>query len=377
MPNEIQVQIIEELDAHDLLTLRATSHRFDDFLAANAKPISRSALVNSFGENLYIAGLFPFSGGTSREFLLRMIHRYHVVQNVVFVIVGYIQRKIYRITSPTRLEQFAPRRRHMERKFQRPTLLLNHFLEELQCMLGQADVSDHGSSPYEVYQSFQKTLIDKYGIEDVLTIHHTYTLLMCVFRQKLRPPTYAGTIERRLRGWYRQPASENDLARVLLLGGLTEVSKILRLSKYVLRVDALETYLNEIRNTASRTPSSWTGRLVGIVDHILDRSHMMTDLFLWPASERLVSEGVAASHDAIPRAFTYVELLVAGTDEQPSISQRFEESTTASDLYRPGTNPGEMQAADGVEVSSSFDHPPIVNIPALPNHTRSRASYAR
>jgi hypothetical protein len=70
--------------------------------------------------------------------------------------------------------------------------------------------------------------------------------MVSAYRQKLRPPTYAGTIERKLRGWDRTPASDADVAQVLVYGGMEEVLKIMVIPTYSARLQALNVAIDRI-----------------------------------------------------------------------------------------------------------------------------------
>lgn len=365
---------MEDFGYQDLFSIRATSRRLNDFLAANSRRIARSALINSFGDKAAYIHLYPSRSnrGPTRDPLLHMVHRHSVVQNVVSDIVDYIQRKIYRITSPARKEQFAPQRRRIEQRLKPPAILLGHFFEELAYTLEQYPIPRSSLSD-EWYQSVQRRILDTYPTEEILPMHHIYTLLMSLFGQKLRPPTYAGSVERRLRGWNREPADATDMAQVLLLGGLQEVSNIVRQPKYILRLDALESYLRKARPGEQKTHPLGEEHMAGAMDRLILRgTSSLMDHFARPASDRLVDEGIVPTHNAIPRAFSFIEVLVAESEGDVLFEDAPHE--------RGSNNEQGNIASDGrtltSEGRSTLDPPPIINTPPQASHAPARATYA-
>lgn len=92
-------------------------------------------------------------------------------------------------------------------------------------------------------QKIEKRIIDSYNPKQLLQVHQMYKLLLAAFVRKLRPPSYAGRLERSLRGWSKTPASQDDIAKVLLLGGIREVKRIIEVKTYAARRTALDEFI--------------------------------------------------------------------------------------------------------------------------------------
>ncbi len=84
-----------------------------------------------------------------------------------------------------------------------------------------------------------------------------YRILVSAYRQKLRPPTYAGTIERKIRGWDRTPASDAEVAQVLIYGGMKEVLRVMSRPTYATRLQALNLAIRRINGRPLPVGSRW------------------------------------------------------------------------------------------------------------------------
>jgi hypothetical protein len=79
-----------------------------------------------------------------------------------------------------------------------------------------------------------------------LQYFYMYCFIVQVLTRKLRPPTYAGSLEKFVRGWTRQPACNEDIAFVLVLGGISQVAKLLSCSNYSDRRRHLHTFITRL-----------------------------------------------------------------------------------------------------------------------------------
>lgn len=96
------------------------------------------------------------------------------------------------------------------------------------------------------HQEIEKRIIDRYDPKQLLQVHQMYKLLLAAFVRKLRPPSYAGRLERSLRGWGKTPASQDDIVKVLLVGGIREVKRIIEIKSYAARRKALDEFIETL-----------------------------------------------------------------------------------------------------------------------------------
>ncbi|KAI9867768.1 MAG: hypothetical protein M1830_005746 [Pleopsidium flavum] len=144
-------------------------------------------------------------------------------------------------------------------------MTLHHFLESYRNILlgplmnearvspnstplyGQSKVSLGGAQTTGDLLSAEKSIINSYDPEQLLQVHQMYKLLVPIFVRKLRPPSYAGRFERSLRGWSQTPASQDDIVKVLLLGGIKEVMRIIEVKTYAARRKALDGFIEGLK----------------------------------------------------------------------------------------------------------------------------------
>lgn len=78
--------------------------------------------------------------------------------------------------------------------------------------------------------------------EQLSAAHDMYRLLIATFTRQLRPPSYATTLERAVRGWNGRIPTEKELYLVLNFGGLSMVNEILSIQSYAGRCKAVEAF---------------------------------------------------------------------------------------------------------------------------------------
>jgi F-box domain len=266
MPNEIQVHILWYLEASDILALRLASRSLRDLLQLNASVVSRTLLPRTtLGDDPVVFDCLyrqpvPLH---SLDYFLQLMHREQIVFRMVSIIADYIQIKIYQVKSTSRRKQFAPSRVRMERRFKACAFIIYHFLETLRIDLLSHSKEPDGhsrqdeSAPEESGTAIQSNILNRYPEELLLPAFQFYRIMVSAYRQKLRPPTYAGTIERKLRGWDRTPASDADVAQVLIYGGMEEVLKIMLCATYSARLQALNVAIDRINGRTLPVGSRW------------------------------------------------------------------------------------------------------------------------
>jgi hypothetical protein len=380
LPNEIQAQIFNLLDVRDILSLRLTSHALAQILSATASAISRPILARRMGGDsaLYLKTLYPQPRPcTDLDYFLQMLHRNAVVDKMVLVITDFIQYKIYQVKSSSRQRQFAPCRKRLLSRLKAPTFIIYHFLETLRAKISTLERIDlwPESASYEICSScshLQCAIIDTYPADALLPTYQFFKIMVSAFRQKLRPPTYAGTLERRLRGWHRSPATDADVTKVLLFGGLKEVQRIMRFPRYILRlaevrafVDRLDGIIPPSQSRDPLDPSTYTtsSRLLALQAAMdaaasFDESPMPPLPAIWSPAARskilkaAIVAGLVTTEWQIPDAFTFIQDIIADRETQlgessgfnPNIS--FEQRVQAAEADGPEDEIDEGLATD-------------------------------
>lgn len=158
----------------------------------------------------------------------------------------------------------------MERKLVPGLFTLFQFFEEYRSMLlkSVSNLPDDYPRPilghqHNLLRQGEKAILKKYEPEALLQAHQVYRILFSAFTRKLRPPSYAGVLERTLRGWSRAPASRKDMVKVFVFGGLREIKNVMSCPNYNARLKALDAYIVDLYiNRNITTPLSQN------VDHL-------------------------------------------------------------------------------------------------------------
>jgi hypothetical protein len=379
LPNEIQFHILSYLSATDTLSARLCSHALSDILSFNATAFSRSILYRTiYGDaNLCLEMLYPPPRPLSDlSYLLQMLHRQAVVNKMVIAVTDFIQFKIYQIKSASRQKQFAPIRRRMIERFTTPIWIIYHFLEtyrkEILSSINSptASISSAASlSPWSsptnpgdigICQScshLQCFIIAQYPIDHLLPTYQVFKIMLSAFRQKLHPPTYAGSIERRLRGWNRSAASDEDMTKVLILGGMREVYRIMKGPRFMFRLAEMQRFITRVDGSipiplpvSARTPSEESKASVArprppmmkaldvpdgpVLENMrfLIQSQSLPQapnaLWLPGARSRILKAAIVAgtveTQWAIPDCFTFIQDIIADREARLGESDQFD-----------------------------------------------------
>lgn len=101
-----------------------------------------------------------------------------------------------------------------------------------------------------------------------LQFFYMYCFILQVLMRKLRPPTYSGSVEKVLRGWHGKPACVEDIAFVLILGGVGAIAKLLACQNYSERRRLLHSFITRLSPHENvRWREHW--RDLGVTSHAL------------------------------------------------------------------------------------------------------------
>lgn len=323
LPDEITVQIFCYLSEFDIFALRLTSRSVCSYLQTHAGPISRALLRQCAYEHSsdceksswekteysynYIQKLYPQPQPcASIHYLLQMLRRQSQVDKMLSVIANFVQMKIYMIPSCPRFENFNPYKLRLMKRLHLAAWTMYHFLDKFRKML----ILDHPthspdtnpqnegeSTPCRSCNEFVKELLPNYGIE-IIPAYSFYDLSRQHLRSLSRAPSYAGSIERRLRGWSRKPPTETDLMQFTVFGGVPELCKLSMLKgTYNQRIEMIGSFVDQVSSAAIQTRlAAGANRTASCPTHPLDSSlptdgspssssfHNLTDPLLPPLS---------------------------------------------------------------------------------------------
>ncbi|KAL9622510.1 MAG: hypothetical protein Q9160_003186 [Pyrenula sp. 1 TL-2023] len=241
--------------------------------------------------------------------MLGVWHRQAVVDGACHLVGDFVQEKIYRVKSNAkRRQQFAPRRRSMEEHFRQPMLILFHFFENTFQGVAVLTEPPDGGHPESV-SARPSNCIHKYPSDSLIPAIQLARIFFSVYRQRLRPPSYAGNLERKCRGWNRPPATRVEMSKVIVYGGLEAMYKIINRPKYTERIDAMHSFLERL-GTGSQTGHGVRASFGSASETMVFNLEALTaqcGVFLDAARQRIIEEGLLGPDASVQDPYSYIE----------------------------------------------------------------------
>ncbi|KAJ4291168.1 hypothetical protein N0V90_010366 [Kalmusia sp. IMI 367209] len=227
LPNELHVQILCELFIADLLALRRTSRALNDLITACGPALVRFWVKHKMG-TLHTR-LYP--PPRTNEAHLQYLHT-------------------LRHTNQRQKQMWAS----VYEKMIPLVFGVGYFLEEHRRILLERDlgrIRPRSHIGYDIcttpgITSQERDILKKLDRPLRLQFFYMYCFILQVLMRKLRPPTYAGSVEKVFRGWHGKPACVEDIAFVLILGGVGAVAKLLACQNYSERRRLLHAFITRL-----------------------------------------------------------------------------------------------------------------------------------
>lgn len=278
LPQELRIQVLCQMSLSDVLCMRLVCRKFRDFVDS-----SQSSIVRHFTEVRpleQIASLYqPVTSLAPRTFqnLFGLSRRYHVVKNLSDFLANRLVANIHRLSSwdlherPDLMLELVSQK--MALKVEPYLLMLFHFLETYRAELARLVRSDDifsNATKEDINRNAEASAVRQYNGHIVHNLSALCHFLIVTIMMRLRPASYAGFLERTLRGWSGEPASEAQCVELLVLGGLESVYRVLSISNYVERVAAMRQHLRNL--TSERLDPQLARRF-----SVIPRKHRIAD----------------------------------------------------------------------------------------------------
>jgi hypothetical protein len=238
-----------------------------------------SALVRHFTK--YICTgleifLYPPPGPNEAtlQYLLNWRHRKNTSRKLSAQLCNFVAREILFRNTLKKRSAFQPTWNRMFQKLCPLIFTLNHFFESYrQSLLSRCIANSKEGQTFAICAGpalwdDQMQIMDAYDPILLLDLYHCYGFLLQAFERKLRPPSYATSLERLLRGWTAKPATTQEIEVLLMLGGMDMIKNVLRYNTYSERRKALDSFIRNL--DPSKNPSGWKSlwSSLGVVEHI-------------------------------------------------------------------------------------------------------------
>lgn len=99
--------------------------------------------------------------------------------------------------------------------------------------------------PYTL-NPIEAKIMNTYDDLTLLRVHQVFPLVVSSFYRRLRPPSFAGRLERTLRGYLKDPPSDNVYVAALCVGGLRQVERFCEVKGYTARRAAVDAWHGNI-----------------------------------------------------------------------------------------------------------------------------------
>jgi hypothetical protein len=248
LPNELKIQIIASLPLSDVLSLRLASRSWHAMVSHNEVPIARYHLqhhVPAYAVRLYPS---PDPANIKLHYLCGIWHRLLVAAKLSYLISEWVTKEMFLRGKEEQRQQFAPQHERMRRRLIPLLFTIYHFFETYRIRHVEY-IKEHGhglsQEPYTL-NPIELEVMKMYDDQTLLRVHQVFPLVVSSFRRRLRPPTYAGRLERSLRGYLRDPPPDHIHVAAMCVGGLRQVERFWEIKGYNSRRGAVDAWYSAV-----------------------------------------------------------------------------------------------------------------------------------
>ncbi|MCJ1375875.1 hypothetical protein MMC20_007112 [Loxospora ochrophaea] len=250
LPAELIIDILCMLTFEDIMVLRLTSYTFYIVLEQYKSPLVHNLIQTCKAVKLGVSIYPPPQAATWTSFF-HLMHRATIIHKLTRQVAEFIMLKIKSQTTERQRLDFSLQFENIMRNAEPLLFSLFRFFESFCATLANSpdELVDSQYGEFERDRWISRTFSEEqkataqYSTKRIFLVSCMYELLMLIVDRKLRPPTYAGKLERAFRGWHKRPASNEEIVQMLFLGGLETVKTILDHESYGTRRWALDQFL--------------------------------------------------------------------------------------------------------------------------------------
>ena len=133
-------------------------------------------------------------------------------------------------------------------------------------------------------------VMNMYDDHTLLKAHQVWTLTISSFNRRLRPPSYAGRLERSLKGYLKDRPADEVYTTILAVGGLRQAQRFWETKGYNARRAAVDTWYGFVTKTPVEAPPKSKMSQMSRITHLTRKKTA-------PVVETSPAEA-AAHHDA-------------------------------------------------------------------------------
>ncbi|OBT41961.1 hypothetical protein VE00_06682 [Pseudogymnoascus sp. WSF 3629] len=259
LPNELQLQIMNTLPMPTVLNLRLVSRSFNSFISMNESPISRHHLTHSVPH--YALRLYPVPDSKlfTLHYLCGLWHRLHVAAKLADLIAEHTTQEIFLRDTEAKRREFEPQHRRMRLRLMPLLFTMFHFFEkyrELHLKHLESNGIPLRHQPFTL-NPIERQVMNMYDDQTLLQLHQVFPLVLSSFSRRLRPPSYAGRLERSIKGYLKDKPADEIYATIILIGGLRQAERFWEMKGYNSRRAAVDSWYSSVtREPIEAAPKS-------------------------------------------------------------------------------------------------------------------------
>jgi len=259
LPNELQAQIIAPLPIHTILELRLVSKSFHTLVTLNESPIARYHIAHSLPN--YALRLYPLPDPSfiNLHYLCSIWHRLNVAEKLALGISAQATKEIFSRTTEAQQREFEPQHRRMRSRLTPLIFALFHFFETFRDL--HVRHLETGGTPLRLQpytlNPLECQVMALYDDQTLLKLHQVFPLIISSFSRRLRPPSYAGSIERSFKGYLKGRPADEVYATIISVGGLRQAQRFWEMKGYNSRRAAVDVWYGLVtRSPVEPAPKS-------------------------------------------------------------------------------------------------------------------------
>jgi hypothetical protein len=218
----------------------------------NEMPIARYHVEHTLPS--FATQLYPLPSPTelNLHYLCSIWHRLHVASKLSAMIARYAVKDIFLRNSPAKLLEFEPQHRRMRKRLLPLVFTLFHFFETYRD-LHVRHLMDGGTPLNQqafTLNPLEVQVMNMYDDQTLLKAHQVWTLTISSFNRRLRPPSYAGNLEKMFKGYLKMDRPADEVYTTILdVGGLRQAQRFWEMKGYNARRAAVDTWYSYVTKT--------------------------------------------------------------------------------------------------------------------------------
>ncbi|RQM06106.1 hypothetical protein DH86_00003351 [Scytalidium sp. 3C] len=244
LPNELKAQIISPLPIHTILSMRLVSRSFHALVTLNESSITRYHITHTLPQ--YTIKLYPppEADRLNLHYLCSIWHRLHVASKLSTMISEQATKEIFLRTTEAQRREFEPQYQRMRQRLMPLVFAIFHFFETYRD-LHVRHLANRGTplsfQPFTL-NPIECQVMAMYDDQTLLKVHQVFPLVISSFSRRLRPPSYAGRIERSIKGYLKDRPPDEVYTTTLTVGGLWQAQRFWETKGYNSRRAAVDAW---------------------------------------------------------------------------------------------------------------------------------------